>query len=454
MGRGLSLSRSWILGAVIILTVALLGRLGARRLNLPTVLVEVLMGILIGNLFYHWGYDLMVMLREGASCSDIARLALSGESWDGAARTVIGNGAANKVIAMLRSPEGGIYLQVSQALDLFTNYGVMFVLFLVGLRTHLSEVPRLGRQPINVAVIGAFAPMLLGFIVVGLLDAGTSREGHIFIAATLGTTGVAVTVQTLRKLNRTHSAEGEIIFGAAAIDDVIGLVMLAVVSGMAVTGSTTLEDVGRTFLHASLFLICAFGVGPSFLTLLARLMKRFDVLEAKLFVSFILAMVLIVLANAISLSPIVGAFAAGLLMHDSYFRSWGDYHQDEHTVRELFAPLEVIIVPAFFVLMGIQVKLELLRDWHILYLTLAVLGAALVGKWLSGLGAGRGTRRLTVAFGMTPRGEVGLAFAFLGKTLGVINATMFAVIVIVVVLSTLLTPVLLRLSVRNTQGTD
>jgi Kef-type K+ transport system membrane component KefB len=221
-----------------------------------------------------------------------------------------------------------------------------------------------------------------------------------------------------------------------------------------VTGSAEPEDMGRTFLHASLFLICAFGLGPSFLKFLARVMKRFDVLEAKLFVSFILAMILIVLANIISLSPIVGAFAAGLLMHDSYFRSWGDYHRDEHTVRELFAPLEVIIVPVFFVLMGIQVKLELLLDWPVLYLTLGVLAAALTGKWISGFGAGRGTRRLTVGFGMTPRGEVGLAFAFLGKTLGVINATMFAVVVVVVVLTTLLTPVLLHLSARNTRGTD
>jgi Kef-type K+ transport system membrane component KefB len=183
-------------------------------------------------------------------------------------------------------------------------------------------------------------------------------------------------------------------------------------------------------------------------------MKRFDVLEAKLFVSFILAMVLIVLANIISLSPIVGAFAAGLLMHDSYFRSWGDYHQNEHSVRELFAPLEVIIVPAFFVLMGIQVKLELLLDWPVLYLMLGVLGAALAGKWVSGLGAGRGMQRLMVGFGMTPRGEVGLAFAFLGKTLGVISAAMFSVIVVVVVLTTLLTPVLLHLSARNIRATD
>jgi Kef-type K+ transport system membrane component KefB len=147
-----------ILGVVMILTVALLGRLGARRLGLPTMLVEILMGVLIGNLFYYWGYDLMVILREAASCSDIARLSLAGQTWDEAARMVIGNNAGSEIIGMLRRPEGSLYLQVSQALEMFTNYGVMFVLFHVGLHTHMAEVHRLGRQSLNVAVIGAFVP--------------------------------------------------------------------------------------------------------------------------------------------------------------------------------------------------------------------------------------------------------------------------------------------------------
>jgi len=438
-----------ILGVVMILTVALLGRLGARRLGLPTMLVEILMGVLIGNLFYYWGYDLMVILREAASCSDTARLSLAGQTWDEAARMVIGNNAGSEIIGMLRRPEGSLYLQVSQALEMFTNYGVMFVLFHVGLHTHMAEVHRLGRQSLNVAVIGAFVPMLLGFLVMWLFDPATSQVGHIFIAATLGTTGVAVTAQTLSKLKQIHSAEGDIIFGASAIDDIIGLVMLAIVSGIAMTGSTALGDIGRTIMHACLFIVCAFGLGPSFLRFLAWMMSRFNVLEAMLFVPFILAMVLIVLANTISLSPIVGAFAAGLLMHDSYFNAWGDYHQGKRAIRELLAPLEVLIVPVFFVLMGIQVKLDLLLEWHIVYLTLGVLGAAVAGKWISALGAGRRTRRLMVGFGMTPRGEVGLAFAFIGKTLGVINATMFAVIVVMVVITTLVTPALLTLSLRD-----
>ena len=110
---------------------------------------------------------------------------------------VIGNNAGSEIIGMLRRPEGSLYLQVSQALEMFTNYGVMFVLFHVGLHTHMAEVHRLGRQSLNVAVIGAFVPMLLGFLVMWLFDPATSQVGHIFIAATLGTTGVAVTAHDI-----------------------------------------------------------------------------------------------------------------------------------------------------------------------------------------------------------------------------------------------------------------
>jgi Kef-type K+ transport system membrane component KefB len=436
-----------ILGVVLVLSVALLGRLGARRFALPTVLVELLLGILVGNLLYHWGYDLMLILREGASCSEIVKLVLAGKTWNEAATVVVGAPAAGELVGMLRGEEGGLYLQVSQALDLFTNYGVMFVLFHVGLRTHVAELRNMGRQPVYVAIIGAFAPMLLGFLVVWLLDPATSQAGHIFVASTLGATGAAVTTRVLGKQNRLQSAEARIIIGAATIDDVIALVMLAIASGIAMTGSAAADDIGRTVLHASLFIICAFGLGPGFLRLLAWMMHRFDVVEAKLFVSFILAMVLIILANIISLSPVVGAFAAGLLMHESYFLPRvGEPGEGRYSIRELLAPLEVIIVPAFFVLMGIQVKLEVFLDWHTLYLTAGVVAAAALGKWISGLGVGEGANRLTVGFGMTPRGEVGLAFAFVGKALGIIDATMFAVIVLMVVITTLVTPLLLRLS--------
>jgi Kef-type K+ transport system membrane component KefB len=436
-----------ILGIFMILSFALLGRIGARRLGFPTVLGELLTGVLIGNLFYFWGYDLFVILREGATCTEIARLALSGHSWDEAARLVLGEDTSRTVLELLRGPNGSQYLQISQAVDLFSRYGVMFVMFHIGLGTYvIAQLRQVEPDAVRVAIIGALAPMVLGFAVISLLSPDTPQLEHIFIAATLSTTGIAITARLLTRMRQNSSREARVILGAVAIDDVLALVMLAIVSGIALTGSAAFGDIGRTAIRAFLFLVCAFGLGPYFLKFLIGLLRRLDVLEAKLFVSFVLVIFLAGLASVVELSPIVGAFAAGLLMHESHFKNWGDFRQDKHTIRELFAPLEVIIVPVFFVLMGIQVKLETMLSWQVVYVAAGLLAAAVLGKWISGLGARGKINRIAIGFGMMPRGEVGLAFAFVGKSLGVIDSAMFAVIVFMVVVTSLATPLALRLA--------
>jgi Kef-type K+ transport system membrane component KefB len=445
---------SIMFGIVIILSFALLGRMAARKLGIPTVIGELLTGVLIGNLMYYWGYDLVVILREGATCTDIAGHALGGHSWEEAARLVLGNDTGMKIIEMLRGPGGNQYMQVSLAVDLFSHYGVMFVMFYIGLGTYvISQLRHMEADSFKVAVIGALAPMLLGLLVISLLSPGTSNLEHIFIACTLGTTSIAITASVFGKLHQKHSREAKVIFGAAVMDDVLALVMLAIATGIAVTGSAGVGDIARTAAHAGLFIVCAFGLGPAFLRFLIWLLGRFDVLEAKLFVSFVLVMVFAGLASLIHLSPAVGAFAAGLLMHESHFQSWGDVNQKKHSISELFAPLEVIIVPVFFVLMGMQVKLETLFDWQTIYITGGLLSVAIIGKWASGIGAPSKANRLVIAFGMMPRGEVGLAFAFIGKSMGVLNASMFSVIVIMIVVTTLITPLLLRVAIsRQPQG--
>lgn len=444
---------SLIFGIVMILSFALLGRIGARKLGLPTVFGELLAGILIGNLFYFWGYDLILILREGTTCVDIARLSLSGHSWYEAARMVLGEESAGKVIDLLSGDDGSQYLQVSQAADLFLHYGLIFVMFHIGLGTYvIPELRNINADSLRVALIGAFAPMVLGFMIILVLASGTSQIAHIFIAATLGTTGIAVTSHVFARMHKDNSRESRIILGAAVMDDMLGLVMLAIATGIAVTGSAELLDIGRTTIRACLFLVCAFGLGPTFLRILISMLRRLDIMEAKLFVSFILVIFLAGLATIVQLSPIVGAFAAGLLMHESHFKTWGDLHQDKYTIRELFAPLEVIIVPAFFVLMGIQVKLETLFDWQVVYIFAGLLVVAVVGKWASGLGVRGKVNRAAVGIGMIPRGEVGLAFAFIGKSLGVLDAAMFTVIVLMVVVTTLMTPLMLRIAMsRNSQ---
>ena len=160
-------------------------------------------------------------------------------------------------------------------------------------------------------------------------------------------------------------------------------------------------------------------------------------------------MVLAWMANLSGLATIIGAFTAGLILHDAYFESWNNDRKCPICIKDLIMPLEVILVPIFFVLMGIQVKLETFMDWQVIILTTGLLVAAIVGKLLAGLGASRENNRWAVGIGMLPRGEVGLIFAAIGKSLGVIDDALFSAIVLMVILTTLLAPPLLKHSLQR-----
>ena len=241
-----------------------------------------------------------------------------------------------------------------------------------------------------------------------------------------------------------------IILGAAVIDDILGLVLLSIVSGIVVTGSIEASQVLVTITMTAIFLTGAVFLGPWLLKFIIHLVRHLDLLEAKMFISFLFVMVLAWMANLAGLATIIGAFTAGLIMHDAYFRHWG--HEREHTVciKDLIMPLEVILVPIFFVLMGIQVKLETFLSSQVLMLSSGLLVAAVAGKLLAGLGASRGNNRWAIGIGMLPRGEVGLIFAAIGKSLDVIDDALFSAIVLMVIFTTLLAPPLLKYSLQQT----
>lgn len=166
-----------------------------------------------------------------------------------------------------------------------------------------------------------------------------------------------------------------------------------------------------------------------------------------MFISFLFVMTLAWLANLIGLATIIGAFTAGVILHDGYFRHWGDVSQHRLSIKDLIAPLETILVPIFFVLMGIQVKLETFMNTKVILVALLLIVVAMLGKLVAGLGARHGCSRLAIGIGMMPRGEVGLIFASLGKSLGVLNDSLFSAIVIMVVVTTLVTPPLLKYAI-------
>jgi Kef-type K+ transport system membrane component KefB len=444
-----------ILGTTGILFFAVVGRFTARYFNQPSVLGELLVGILIGVLGYTFSIDFIEILREGPIVFDIVGEVLSGDSLEHAATTMVNGDYSRHLLEILSGPHGQDYFKVAQAVDIFSRYGVIFMLFLIGLETSLADMRKVGRDSTLVATIGVVVPFALGVVLTLVLLPEIDLQVDLFIAATLVATSVGITARVLKDINRMQTRSARVILGAAVIDDVLGLIMLAIVTGIIVSGSVDLLEIGLIIVMSALFFAVAFYFGPYFLKYIIWLVRHLDLVEAKIFISFLFVMALAWIANLIGLATIIGAFTAGVILHDGYFHHWGEEGKQSLSIKDLIAPLETILVPIFFVLMGIQVKLETLLEPNVILIAVLLTVIAIVGKLVSGLGARRASNRLAIGIGMMPRGEVGLIFASLGKSLGVISDSLFSSIVIMVLVTTLITPPLLKFAVlRCDKGND
>lgn len=433
-----------ILGVTSILLFAIVGRFTARRLGQPTAFGEVLMGIILGNVGWYLGVDLITVLREGPLVFDVVSQTLAGTPIDEVAASVFGPVTGAEITRIVTGPQGGQVLQVAQTVDVFSRYGVIFLLFMVGLNTNLDEIRRVRADSIRVALIGVIAPFAFGFGTVLILLQDVPLSSNLFIAATLGATSIGITANVLEELGRANTPEGHIILGAAVGDDILGLIMLTVVSSIAVSGGIDIAEVVTVVFVSSLFLVGVIGLGPAIVRFSANLLGKLDIVEAKMFTSYLFVMILAWSANLAGLATIVGAFAAGIVMSDSFFRHHEKAGKRELSIRELIMPLEVILVPIFFILMGIQVKVDAFLSWPVLIVGAGLLVAAVLGKLVSGLGARKPVSKLIVGIGMMPRGEVGLVFAVIGRTLGVIDDAIFSAIVLMIVVTTLIAPPLLK----------
>jgi Kef-type K+ transport system membrane component KefB len=358
-----------------------------------------------------------------------------------------------ELVRILTGPHAGELMQVAHSVDTFSRYGVIFLLFMVGLRTNLNELRAVGRDSARVAVLGVAAPFLLGLLVVWMLMPELPLSSDLFIAATLVATSIGISANVLEELKSADSREGHIILGAAIYDDILGLVILVIVSGIVVSGNVDVMAIARVFLVSAMFLAAVIALGPVIVRFFVRIMTRLDFVEAKMFTSYLFVMILAWVANLAGLATIIGAFAAGVILQDNFFRR----HQRTRlgrviTIRQLIMPLEVVLVPIFFMLIGIQIKLESFMSVPVITVAAGLLVAAIIGKLVSGLGVGKPGSKLLVGVGMVPRGEVGLVFAAIGRTLGVIDDAMFAAIVLMVIVTTLIAPSWLKIIVgRATQ---
>lgn len=310
-------------------------------------------------------------------------------------------------------------LAASPEAEVLANLGVIVLMFMVGLESTVPQMLKVGVASMRVAVLGVVAPMAMGLFGAWLLlPKGTPLAVDLFLGACLCATSIGISAQVLREQGASDSTEGRIIVGAAVIDDVLGLLVLTLVSGVVATagsGALPWGPLAKTLGLALGFLGLALTLGRFVTPHLFRLANRLRSEQLLLPLGLAFAFLLAHLGNLAGLATIVGAYAAGLILEPAHIEALEQ--REQHSLEELVHPLVAVLSPLFFVLMGARVDASaLFRPATLLFATvLALLG--LVGKWISGFGAGRGLRSAVVGWGMVPRGEVGLIFVAAGSQL-------------------------------------
>ncbi len=347
-------------------------------------------------------------------------------------------------------------LASSETLTVLAELGAVLLLFHVGLESTPTEMMAVGGRATLVAVVGVVTPMILGFGVGELLRPAESWMLHAFLGAMLAATSVGITARVLKDAGALRKPFARIILGAAVIDDVLGLLVLAVVSGIirAASAGTLVSpaSLAAIVVKAVVFLVGALLVGallsPRVFRGALALRSRGVVLALSLGFCFLLSY----LALRAGLAPIVGAFAAGLVLEDVHFED--HVKRGEPPLHGSLEPLIALLVPVFFIRMGMLVDLRSFASASVLGFAALLTAAAILGKLACGLAAPGGTSGLTIGLGMMPRGEVGLIFAGIGAKLvldgrPVVDASDYAAAVSMVVTTTLLTPPLLSWSLRR-----
>ncbi len=369
---------------------------------------------------------------------------------------VLGELAAGVVLGNLTLVgfSGFDYLKTDAAVDMMASLGVILLLFQVGLESTVGQMMKVGLSSVVVATIGVIGPFILGWGVGAWLLPGASVYTHIFLGATLTATSVGITARVLKDLNRSQTDEARIILGAAVIDDVQGLMILAVVTGIIAAADQGIAPsygaIGLVVLKATAFLVGALVLGVRLTPPMFRWASKLEAGGVLLAMGLIFCFLLAWLADRIGLAPIVGAFAAGLVLENLHYESF--VTKGEHSLEQLIEPIGAFLVPVFFVLMGVRTDLSVFANTSVLALASALTIAAIISKQLCGLGAiGPGLDRLSIGIGMIPRGEVGLIFANIGLTLAVageriVSDAVFSAVVVMVIVTTIVTPPALKWS--------
>lgn len=418
---------SVLLSLIVVYLAAKLGGELCVRLNLPPVLGELVGGVVVGVSALQ-----LIVFPEGSGETQSLLMRLV-EMTSG----LHGEG----ILAVFRGE--------SEVISILAELGVIILLFEIGLESDLKELIRVGPQAAVVAVVGVVVPFAAG--TAGLIALfGIATIPAVFAGAALTATSIGITAKVLAELQKLSSKEGQIIIGAAVLDDVLGIIVLAVVASLAKTGEIEIVNVIYLIVSAAVFLVGAIFVGrllsPYFVALVNQLRTRGQVIISSLIFAFVLAYV----AATIQLEAILGAFAAGLILAETSKRK---------ELEEQISPIADMLVPVFFVTVGARTDISVLNpinpeNREALIIAAFLVIVAIIGKVVTGfvVFGQPDVNRLAIGIGMVPRGEVGLVFAGVGSASGVLSESLDAAIIVMVILTTFLAPPLLRVVFQDSEA--
>ena len=321
-------------------------------------------------------------------------------------------------------------------LDVLALLGVIILLFFVGLETRLGDLLQVGGRATLVGVLGIIFPFVLGFALIWATDPADAEDLGIeaaFVATAMVATSVGITARVLGDIGVIRTRESRIILGAAVVDDILALLLLAVVSGLGEDNLDALE-LGLTALAAVTFVVFAALVGTRVIQQYSIHLERLQIGNAPFLVAMIVMLGLSALAGIIGLAAIIGAFLAGMMLAEA---------KERFNLERQALPVYEFLVPFFFVIIGTKVDPAAFQDVGILTVALAVTALAIIGKLMGGGLASLGLPRRSAAIigtGMVPRGEVGLVVASIGSGIGAISSDMLSVVVFMSVTTTILAP--------------
>lgn len=336
------------------------------------------------------------------------------------------------------------WVEPDEVISVFAELGVIFLLFWVGLETKLGDIRNVGGPAARVGVLGVVLPVVAG--IVGALAFNASTATAVFIGAALAATSVGITSAILIDLGIQSGRAGRTILGAAVIDDILALIVLAVATGIASEGGVSIAEIVGLVLLSVAFL-AFFGLGgQKLLSSRPALLEAPRFADSPLMPAVLICLGLAVLAAEIGLAAVIGAFLAGMIIAET---------RDNNSIEAEIAPLYAFFAPFFFASIGIQLVLSELGNLEAILMLVGITALAVVtkygGAWLGARDLGRGDRSI-ISAGMVPRGEVGVIVAGIGYSEGAINAEIFGVVVAMAVVTTLIAPYMLRAATRRSGG--